>query len=243
VTGALPAQYWQQWMNQPVNFAGALEAAAKHVHTLAPQTAVIEMGAHPIFEVAARVTFGDRLACYVGSMRRGHPTALYVRSQRAALPCFNSGLQTALKGGLALELPGRGEVRIHYQETFANQGIPSQHLVRLASALSSFFPGIAAHDTYRYSSIEVLVNAWDADGVGSYVAQGLESASGSKGTYLEVLACSVRLPAGIDSPGGCVRFDFLDFEPATYFFNAGGVGPAKFSLDRSIHQNTGIYIY
>eukprot|EP00930_Biecheleria_cincta_P054812 TRINITY_DN41211_c0_g1_i1.p1 TRINITY_DN41211_c0_g1~~TRINITY_DN41211_c0_g1_i1.p1 ORF type:complete len:1928 (-),score=287.72 TRINITY_DN41211_c0_g1_i1:320-6103(-) len=201
LAGKLPEQYWQEWTKQTLNLAEALEAAAAHAQTLSRQCAVVEMGASwRHLEAACRATFGvDRLACYVGSMRRGDPTALFVRSQRAVLPGFRTGLETLLKEGIALQLPSRGEVRVDYKETFATQGIASQNLVGLASVLARYFPGIAAHDAYQYNSLEVLVNAWDDAGlcVNNHVGGSSLPASS---TELEVLGCGVRLPAGVDSP-------------------------------------------
>jgi hypothetical protein len=138
-----------------VEFAKALEKAATK------PSVTIEMGAHPVMEGAIKATFGANLVAQVCSMKRKEQ-GLFVRMQRAALPNFRIGLEKVLEG-FRLTLARRGVIQITPAETFANQGIASQQLVPLAKALESFFPGVAAHDLYRFTSLQSLLQGWDGD--------------------------------------------------------------------------------
>jgi len=177
------ADHWSKWLQQPVLFGKALQVAATK------PSIVVEMGAHPVMASAVLTSFSDRLQGYVCSMRRKE-RGNFIRSQRAALPGFREGLEEALR-----KLQGPSGV-LSFQETFAEQGLASQKLVALAQALVPFFPGLAAHDLYRYNSLQALVQHWDVPSTST-----TEAVQSLTGAALEVLGCSVRLPAGIDSPG------------------------------------------
>lgn len=81
--------------------------------------------------------------------------------------------------------------------SFADQGISSQHLVPLAQKLEKFFPTLAAHDFYRFDSLEKLLQHWDERCNGTAPVSGVTKATNA----LDILGCGLRLPAGVDSPG------------------------------------------
>jgi len=178
--------HWEAWLCKPVNFEMALAKIE------AKPTVVIEMGAHPVMAAAVRARFGKDLVAHVASMRRGEGR-LFVRTQRAALPTLEFGLTAALEK-FTLELPTRGSTVVQQSVDFAEQGLASQQLALLASELSGFFPGLAAHDLYRFTSLTKLIREWDC----TTKSTSYSPCTGSAG--LEVLGCAAQLPGGVDSP-------------------------------------------
>ncbi|CAE7231115.1 PKS40 [Symbiodinium sp. CCMP2592] len=190
----LPEGHWHRWQRSPVKFAEALNLVRQLSESKqGGRVTVLEMGAHPVLAAAIQATFSDGLR-YASSMRRGEPAAPFVRHQRAGLgPGFRGQLSRALQG---FSFGGR---ELCHATSFAAQGIASQQLVLLTEALKPFFPGLAAHDLYRFSSIEALLD-WDVETVS-------QAPSGPKvpkmqELHFEILGCALRLPGGgVDSPG------------------------------------------
>ena len=128
-------------------------------------------------------------------MRRGEKQGPFLRSQRALVPGFGLKLRNVLSSQLKtwkLAKPLADDLEI----TFADQGLASQHLVPLTQELRNFFPTLAVHDLYRFNSVEELIQRWDAGVTASHTW----TAHASSG--LDILGCGVRLPAGVNSPGG-----------------------------------------
>lgn len=119
-------------------------------------------------------------------MCRGESTAEHLRQQRALLPGFRDCL-----GGALEDFSFNGSVLSH-SASFSEQGITSQQLVLLSERLRPFFPKLAAHDLYRFTSIERLLE-WKEE-LPSLRAPSL----GRRG--LAIMGCALRLP-GADSPG------------------------------------------
>ncbi|CAJ1424691.1 unnamed protein product [Effrenium voratum] len=190
----LSQDHWRRWLRSPVNFAEALQVAAGH----ARRCAVLEMGPHPVFHAAIQASFGDELMAYASSMHRGEKAAPWLRSQRGQLPGFRARLAQGLR---ALRVPGvPGAPELCPVTRFAEQGFSSQQLVPLAQRLAGFFPGLAVHDLYRFTSLEKLQD-WDGE-VSLGRMPGTAGTAGTAGVdQLEILGCGVRLPAGIHSPG------------------------------------------
>lgn len=135
------------------------------------------------------------MAGYACSMRRGEKQGPFLRSQRALVPGFGLKLRNVLSSQLKtwkLAKPLADDLEI----TFADQGLASQHLVPLTQELRNFFPTLAVHDLYRFNSVEELIQRWDAGVTASHTW----TAHASSG--LDILGCGVRLPAGVNSPGG-----------------------------------------
>lgn len=79
--------------------------------------------------------------------------------------------------------------------SFADQGITSVKNTILAKALRSHFPGIAAHDLYRYTSLDMLRTTWDS-ATASPLAQRVGPAGAAS---LEVGHCSVLTGSAVAS--------------------------------------------
>ncbi|CAL1140432.1 unnamed protein product [Cladocopium goreaui] len=178
----LPPDHWQRWLRCPVNLASALQNARE-----LGQLVVLEMGPHPVLYQAAKASFD--LAGYACSMRRGEKQGSLLSRQRSSLPGFRAHLSSQLH--CLLDSEG-----ICFETSFADQGIASQKLVPLAHKLAKIFPTLAPHDLYRFDSVQKLIDLWDEESSGS-------SSRGEKppANALDILACGVRLPAGVESPG------------------------------------------
>ncbi|CAE7660866.1 orfB, partial [Symbiodinium microadriaticum] len=85
--------------------------------------------------------------------------------------------------------------------SFAAQGIASQQLVLLTEALKPFFPGLAAHDLYRFSSIEALLD-WGMEAQSQAPSRPVpKMQEPTPELHFEILGCALRLPGGgADSP-------------------------------------------
>ena len=128
-------------------------------------------------------------------MRRGEKQGPLLSRQRSSLPGFRAHLSSQLH--CLLDSEG-----ICFETSFADQGMASQKLVPLAHKLAKLFPSLAPHDLYRFDSVQKLIDFWDEE----------SSASASRGekppaNALDILACGVRLPAGVESPGTCLARD------------------------------------
>ena len=121
-------------------------------------------------------------------MRRGEKQGPLLSRQRASLPGFRAHLSSQLHSLLDSE-------GICFKTSFADQGIASQKLVPLAHKLAKIFPTLAPHDLYRFDSLQKLIDLWDEESSGS-ANRGVTPANA-----LDILACGVRLPAGVESPG------------------------------------------
>ena len=134
------------------------------------------------------------LAGYACSMRRGEKQGSLLSRQRSSLPGFRAHLSSQLQ--CLLDSEG-----ICFETSFADQGIGSQKLVPLAHKLAKIFPALAPHDLYRFDSVQKLIDLWDEESSGS-ASRGVTPA-----TALDILACGVRLPAGVESPGPSLARD------------------------------------
>ena len=122
-------------------------------------------------------------------MRRGEKQGSLLSRQRSSLPGFRAHLSSQLH--CLLDSEG-----ICFETSFADQGIASQKLVPLAHKLAKIFPTLAPHDLYRFDSVQKLIDLWDEESSGSSSRDGKPPANA-----LDILACGVRLPAGVESPG------------------------------------------
>ncbi|CAE7945630.1 PKS40, partial [Symbiodinium necroappetens] len=183
----LPEGHWQRWQRSPVKFAEALWAEIALQWIDRPECTA--------FRLKAEATFSDGLR-YASSMRRGEHAAPFLRHQRAGLgPGFRRRLSRALRG---FSFGGR---ELCHTTSFAAQGIASQQLVLLTEALKPFFPGLAAHDLYRFSSIEALLD-WGVEAQSQAPSRPVpKMQEPTPELHFEILGCALRLPGGgADSP-------------------------------------------
>ena len=225
----LPKDHWQRWQRSPVRFAEALCLARDLAKSKGSGgVRVLEMGAHPVLAAAIKATFSElRYAC---SMRRGERAASFLRQQRAGLGGFRRQLQQVLQG---FSFGGR---QLCHTTSFAAQGIASQQLVMLAEALRPFFPGLAAHDLYRFSNIDGLLD-WGADEMS-------ESFSPPKTVkvqelHFEILACALRFPGAVDTPGAFWSMLLKDDQDAA-FAAAPKEGPKAAFLQYKFDHRTAL---
>lgn len=184
--------HWQRWCSSPVKFADALQVVKDLLQGSSP--IVLEMGPHPVLFQAVKANFED-LAGYACSMRRGEPAGNFFRSQRASLlPGFRETLRSQLQ---QMVTQGSLTLSADFQLSFADQGISSQQLVPLAQKLEKFFPMLAAHDFYRFNSMEKLLQYWDECHQPGPLKFGVKRATKA----LDIVGCGLRLPSGVDSPG------------------------------------------
>ena len=139
-------------------------------------------------------------------MRRGEKQGPLIRSQRASLPGFHAQFRGQLQTQLSQVHPS-----LDGETSFADQGIVSQKLIPLAQELAKYFPNVAAHDLYRFNSLEKLIKTWDGENQeNSWSGRGAHADDHA----LDILACGVRLPAGVESPGrNFFTFHFHSIEP------------------------------
>ena len=135
------------------------------------------------------------LAGYACSMRRGEKQGPLLSRQRSSLPGFRAHLSSQLH--CLLDSEG-----ICFETSFADQGMASQKLVPLAHKLAKLFPSLAPHDLYRFDSVQKLIDFWDEESSAS-----ASRAEKPPASALDILACGVRLPAGVESPGTCLARD------------------------------------
>ncbi|CAE7362225.1 ppsC, partial [Symbiodinium sp. CCMP2456] len=226
----LPKDHWQRWQRSPVRFADALCLARDLTKSKGSGgVRVLEMGAHPVLAAAIKATFSElRYAC---SMRRGERAASFLRQQRAGLGVgFRRQLQQVLQGFIF------GGRQLCHTTSFAAQGIASQQLVMLAEALRPFFPGLAAHDLYRFSNIDGLLD-WGADEMS-------ESFSPPKTVkvqelHFEILACALRFPGAVDTPGAFWSMLLKDDQDAA-FAAAPKEGPKAAFLQYKFDHRTAL---
>ena len=113
---------------------------------------------------------------------------MHLRQQRLLLPGFRERLGGALEGFSFNGSP------LSHTSSFAEQGITSQQLVLLAEALRPSFPSLAAHELYRFTSIERLLE-WKEE-----LPERVRGASLDR-RGLAIMGCALRLP-GAESPAG-----------------------------------------
>ena len=225
----LPKDHWQQWQRSPVKFAEALSLARNLSESNGVRATVLEMGAHPVMAAAIKATFSDGLS-YACSMRRGERAAPFLRQQRAGLANFRRQLSQALEG---FSFAGR---ELCHSTSFAAQGIASQQLVMLAEALRPFFPGLAPHDLYRFSSIEDLLD-WGADEMSETFTP--PKTAKAQELHFEILGCALRFPGGVETPGAFWSMLLQDDQDAA-FATASKEGPQAAFLQPKFDSRTAL---
>lgn len=232
----LPEGHWQRWQRSPVKFAEALSLARRLSESKLGRgrATVLEMGAHPVLAAAIQATFSDGLR-YASSMRRGEHAAPFLRHQRAGLgPGFRRGLSRALRG---FSFGGR---ELCHTTSFAAQGIASQQLVLLTEALKPFFPGLAAHDLYRFSSIEALLDWGVEESQAPRPVRKMQEPTPE--LHFEILGCALRLPGGgADSPPPGSFWSMLleDDQDSAFAFKEGAKGRVSSAQVRPPRRHAG----
>ncbi|CAE7520901.1 unnamed protein product [Symbiodinium sp. KB8] len=181
-----------------------------------------------------KATFSDGLR-YASSMRRGEHAAPFLRHQRAGLgPGFRRGLSRALRG---FSFGGR---ELCHTTSFAAQGIASQQLVLLTEALKPFFPGLAAHDLYRFSSIEALLDWGVEESQAPRPVRKMQEPTPE--LHFEILGCALRLPGGgADSPPPGSFWSMLleDDQDSAFAFKEGAKGRVSSAQVRPPRRHAG----
>lgn len=211
VTTKIDRAHWAAWLSQPVQFEGALELlvalAAKR-----PDEAlyVIQCAPHPVLDAPIRsltarleASAGKVLVAQAASMKRGTWAASFVREQRARLGAaalLEDRLLHALRAAGALRLnssAGDRSIEIDAERPLADQGVTSAQIPLLTRRLAPFFPGLAPHDLYRFTSVRALLGGWDAPSGSAGAPQ--PSCPPASSASLDVLGWGLRLPAHVEN--------------------------------------------
>ena len=212
VLTSIDAAHWEEWLTAPVQFAAAMALVAERAAG-APLVA-IQLGPHPVLDgaVAALAALpGANVVGQASSLKRNTPALPYVRSQRGRLAecgALEAALRAALSKPRALRLTlGSREIDVEIATPFPEQGMQSAQYPALARRLAAFFPGVAAHDLYRFTTVEALLHGWDAPAGGAAAAK--EAAAGGAAqpqravAGLDVMGCGVLLPPQVRSAEAC----------------------------------------
>ncbi|CAE7269691.1 mpaC, partial [Symbiodinium microadriaticum] len=96
----------------------------------------------------------------------------------------------------------------------------------------SFFPGLAPHDLYRFSSIEDLLD-WGAD----EMSETFTPPKTAKELHFEILGCALRFPGGVETPGAFWSMLLQDDQDAA-FAAASKEGPQAAFLQPKFDHRT-----
>ena len=183
--------HWRDWLTAPVDFAGAVAQVAQE----ASIAVTVELSAHPTLPAAAAIS-----AHSATSMVRGAGSVSHALSQRAALEqaLGRSPTRDVLKNRELWAGATLGDA----EAPFAAQGFKSVEYGRVAAALAAWFPGLEAHDLYRFRSVDELLAGYRGPGAPVALQPAL---TGSAGAAFAVVGLGVALGGGVDGPAAFWR--------------------------------------
>ena len=204
----IDAAHWRAWLTSPVQFSEAMKRLAELVtSSQSGPVYVVQMGPHPVLDgavtslAALLAAAGSPLVVQVSSMHRKLAGAVHLREQRALLDDANllkPRLAAALDKSGVLTLPIAGStVTLETGKTYAEQGVTSASIPLLARRLSPFFPGLAAHDLYRFPSVSALVASFDGGSDAEVAPTGGPRPGEGEAKSMGVLGWGMRLPPNV----------------------------------------------
>ena len=141
--------HWQEWMQSPVYFSAALDAVKKD----SKDVAVIQLGSHPSLTSTVEAHLSPQI--HAASMKRGQKSVAFALKERKKLEdAFPDRLKTTILK--AINNRDNNDKDLNWFLPFGDQGMTSVKLVGLAQTLKVFYPGLEAHDLYRYQSLKDL---------------------------------------------------------------------------------------
>ena len=225
--GDLGASFWERWSWNGVDLASALS----HVRESGAAAAVVEVGAHPMLQGAARAALPGVPLFHLVERGSG-----FVASARGDLiRLCGGGRPGLLARELARTFP---RVELDHDKTWIQNGLTSTDLVPAAAKLAArgAFPELSPADFFRFvtprSLLEGEASAMTVDNAGGH------SSPGTTNAKVVINAMSCVLPGNLASPEQLFGFtraqgDAVGHDPG----HDGGEQPAGYvsqvSLDYS----------
>ena len=141
----LDATYWNQWLNSPIDFIGAMQAVKKRYGQ--DRLEIVEIGFHPVLDKCC--TIFDNYT-YASTMFRGEDEIEWILHQRKKIdqkPFLDKLASTieAFRSGL------------DFKTSLAYQGFTSLTFAEFSERLQIYFPSLAPQDFYRYKTVDQLI--------------------------------------------------------------------------------------
>jgi acyl transferase domain-containing protein/acyl carrier protein len=178
----LNEDHWRQWLVNPVDFIGAMQAVKTQLDEHAE---IIEIGFHPVLDKCCEI-FKD--ATYVSSMFRGEKEINWIMHQRKRLDqkVFLDKLTKSIE---------TFRPNIDFDTPLAYQGFTSIVFFEFSKILEPYFPSLAPQDFYRYKSINQLIEQF---GIQKEVFSPKLTNIKKNGVVISGLSC--RFPTSVETP-------------------------------------------